>query len=311
MMNWRNREMNEVLMKIVVTILSLGVVACVVTGCNNKDAAIKEASQAVSTESTELTEEEINKELEDAGVSLDDTDKLKASYIEEAKRYWEEKTASLNQYKDLGLKYEEFESIYLFYRIGCQDTENTADDVFLLTVEEIGRRYNQSDNSSLDPSTNIKQLEDGSYEFSDEFLGAVSTYDYFEGASEKEINDFLQIFAEDLTGMDGDMVDDLLSGFSAVGKLHEENESASSTSPSTPATKENNSNKGNSNNSQGNSNSTTEVPSNNPSESENITNNGDGTITAPGGILYEDGSNFGGGEHTIPDGFDADAFMNQ
>lgn len=165
-------------MKIVVTILSLGVVACVVTGCNNKDAAIKEASQAVSTESTELTEEEINKELEDAGVSLDDTDKLKASYIEEAKRYWEEKTASLNQYKDLGLKYEEFESIYLFYRTGCQDTENTADDVFLLTVEEIGRRYNQSDNSSLDPSTNIKQLEDGSYEFSDEFLGAVSTYDY-------------------------------------------------------------------------------------------------------------------------------------
>lgn len=300
--------MNEVLMKIVVTILSLGVVACVVTGCNNKDAAIKEASQAVSTESTELTEEEINKELEDAGVSLDDTDKLKASYIEEAKRYWEEKTASLNQYKDLGLKYEEFESIYLFYRVGCQDTENTADDVFLLTVEEIGRRYNQSDNSSLDPSTNIKQLEDGSYKFSDEFLGAVSTYDYFEGASDKEINDFLQIFAEDLTGMDGDMVDDLLSGFSAVGKLHEENESASSTSPSTPATKENNSNKGNSNNSQGNSNSsqgnsnsTTEVPSNNPPESgemDEMTKNAFNNA----GSEELNSSNFGNGDGTLYDG---------
>ncbi|MBO5337518.1 MAG: hypothetical protein J6A94_10365 [Lachnospiraceae bacterium] len=79
--------------------------------------------------------------------------------------------------------------------------------------------------TELDTKTGITLNSDGTYSFSNEFLGSITNYSYFEGATEEEINKFLQDLAPEIEGMADFEVQSLVEMFSATGsKLHKENE---------------------------------------------------------------------------------------
>lgn len=84
---------------------------------------------------------------------------------------------------------------------------------------------------SLDTKTNIT-FKDGIYGFTEKFINSVSSYEYFEGATQKEINDFLQELAPVIDGLEGKDVDAVLSIY--VGNLHAQNQAKAEASKPTP-----------------------------------------------------------------------------
>lgn len=55
-------------------------------------------------------------------------------------------------------------------------------------IEEVVIKEDVNDPLSQD---NIIQLDDGTYDFTDDFLGTVMSYDYFTGSTEQEVKDYL------------------------------------------------------------------------------------------------------------------------
>lgn len=165
------------------------------------------------------------------------------------------------------------------------------------------------------PFSNIKD-ENG--EYTEELIGTLAMYPFFEGKTESEIREYLasdddlQCYLRDGKVADIEFYLESLYDFYGNDKSGSTNASSSDTNNSSTSNKGNSSstsnNTGNTAGSQSNTNSSTagsnsstpaeQPPAPSNSESQDVINNGDGTITAPGGIIYEDGSNFGNGPST-------------
>lgn len=152
----------------------------------------------------------------------------------EALEFWNLSQEELSQCIKNGLQYGEFEKNYLFYRVGLEG-EGILDKehAYTFTMIEVKRLYEvvKGEFDSLDTKSNIS-YEDGTYKFSDEFIGTISSYEYFEGATQKEINDFLQELAPVIDGLSGKDVDVVLSIYE--GNLHAQNQKKAEASKPTP-----------------------------------------------------------------------------
>lgn len=148
--------------------------------------------------------------------------------------------------------------------------------------------------SSLEPTKHMTKNSDGTYSFSDEFMGSMLGYSYFENATEEEVNAFLQELGPLIEGLSGEDVANIMILFEG-GNLHSENETIKQSEGA--ATNNNTSNSGNSN-SNSSSNSSSSGNSNSSGNSEGYIDNGDGTLSSSDGTFtFSDGSGFGGGEH--------------
>lgn len=60
-------------------------------------------------------------------------------------------------------------------------------------TEEVKEELEEDVYEPYDPLSqdNIIQLDDGTYDFTDDFLGTVMSYDYFAGSTEQEVKDYL------------------------------------------------------------------------------------------------------------------------
>lgn len=125
--------------------------------------------------------------------------------------------------------------------------DNTVEDVIEDTIVDEYETTGIYD--SLDTNKNMTENADGTYSYSDEFINAISGYSYFDGATEKEITDFLDFNAPILYGFDGKEMDEMMQDME--GNLHQEHIDKGlitddTQKPSTP------SNQGGSNNGGGN-----------------------------------------------------------
>ena len=151
------------------------------------------------------------------------------------------------------------------------------------------------------------------------------SYDFFAGCNEEEVRDYVKsndTFKILLIDGTPELIDGFINSVSMNGEINlkqllGQNDTSNSNTSSnkgnnTNSDKGNSSstsnNTGNNAGSQSNTNSSNigsnsstpaeQAPAPSNSESQDVINNGDGTITAPGGIVYEDGSNFGNGPST-------------
>ena len=72
--------------------------------------------------------------------------------------------------------------------------ENVSDETVVdenVTEEEIEEVVVKEDVYEPLSQDNIIQLDDGTYDFTDDFLGTVMSYDYFAGSTEQEVKDYL------------------------------------------------------------------------------------------------------------------------
>lgn len=164
--------------------------------------------------------------------------------------------------------------------------------------------------------------------YSEEVLGALSMYDFFADSTSDEIKTYIEEnedMQELLEYYDSDTIDKALNSMVDLqGKtLYEMNHPSTSTSSTASSNGNTKNNQNNSSNQAGStSNTTNETAASTPDSTNNESPNYDSSdnngvptneemaqLHIPG--VDTDASNFGGGDHTIPDGFDADAFMNQ
>lgn len=182
-------------------------------------------------------------------------------------------------------------------------------------------------------------------DYNEKFIAECKKYDTFRECSDDEIKEILKTVIESSMGKIERTPEEYHKTLSELDKngvnakdLLQLNEEASSSSSQTSkpsgsnsnSNNNTNSNKGNSSSTSNNSNNQADSTSNTTNETAASTpdstnnespnydssdNNGVPTneemaqLHIPG--VDTDASNFGGGDHTIPDGFDADAFMNQ
>lgn len=73
--------------------------------------------------------------------------------------------------------------------------ENVSDKTVVEenVTEEVKEELEEDVYEPYDPLSqdNIIQLDDGTYDFTDDFLGTVMSYDYFAGSTEQEVKDYL------------------------------------------------------------------------------------------------------------------------
>lgn len=227
-------------------------------------------------------------------------DNAESKMVTEALQYWEaNKGGDLAVSIANGLEYSEFEKTYLLYRAGMEDIMS-ADKAFEFTLLEVNRLYGEtaSDYVSLDTAENMVKNTDGTYSFSEEFIGTITSYDYLDGATEAEINDFLDFIAPMIEGLDGQGVHDFMAMF--TGSLHQENVTITESQTGQTQNQGNQSNQNNGNSNTGNSNSGNSnngTGNSNPTPPANDSNEGDGTFS------FSDEQFGGGGQGDIPDGF--------
>ena len=215
---------------------------------------------------------------------------------DEAYHYWDmHKEDELAGAIEGGLTYEEFEKNYSFYR-DALDEVITPDNAYQLTLLEVNRLFAtvSLDYEALDTTKNMIKNADGTYTYSEEFIGTITSLEYFEGATDEEIEDFLQSIGFLIEDLPGSAVIDFM-GLYEGGNLHEENKTIQQ-SEGTVAEENSNSNTGNSN-SGNNSNSSS---SGNSGASENSGSSGGSADHLFGNLE----GNFGGGELTdLPEGY--------
>lgn len=258
-----------------------------------------------TTDSEKAAHEEIKEQV----------NKLEQQAKSEAKQYWDtNKEDELAVYIENGLSYEEFEKLYILYRVGLDETMY-ADDAYRFVVIEVDREYAskavEDAYAELNGTVHITKNSDGTYTFSDEFIGAITSYSFFDGATEAEINDWLQSQASLFSIADGKTIHSLISGAYGNSKLHKEPQAVveqSKPSSGNTGNSGNGSNSGGSSTNQGGNN--TPVENTPPVEKveddgfDSLIPNGDGTLTTSDGTFtMGDGSNFGGGQGEIPEGF--------
>lgn len=319
--------------KLLTVLGCLGVTLVVVgtlTACQaNKEAEIQSAASQVeiSTESSvpaPTNEEALQKEIEAMAQKVADSSvnntqekikKAEQQFISEAQVFWNAKQEELSTCIKNGLKYEEFEKTYLYFRAGVNDLGIVdANYACELTIIEMQRLYGTDvqDYSALDKS-NITLNPDGTYTYTEEYIGAISSYSYFDGASSEEINKFLQDWGYLFIDLAGAEANDVMSLFEG-GNLHKENETIRQ-SEGKAESSQNNSSSGQSQSSQNQSNSNS--GNNNSSQSNNQSSQSnsqpvDEVITDPNYEIKPDPSIWGdvdtapiggGGQGEIPDGF--------
>ena len=97
---------------------------------------------------------------------------------------------------------------------------------------------------------NIIQLDDGTYDFTDDFLGTVMTYDYFVGSTEQEVKEFLNEAIDEIINEDEGMLNGMFKGLSRNGStLKSDNELRAEIEQNKENTTGNNSSNSNNNNS--------------------------------------------------------------
>lgn len=71
---------------------------------------------------------------------------------------------------------------------------------------------------------NIIQLDDGTYDFTDDFLGTVMSYDYFAGSTEQEVKDYLNEVVEFIKDKSPEEISESLGalGFSTGSTLKQD-----------------------------------------------------------------------------------------
>lgn len=184
--------------------------------------------------------------------------------------------------------------------IEVEETETVDSTVVIDTPDEAEDSVEINEYSGLDTLTGMVANSDGTYTFTEEFIGTITSYDYLDGATEEEVNDFLNFIAPMIEGLDGQGVNDFMAMF--TGNLHQENvtiaesitgepqSQGGQTQSSGNQTQSNQSNSGNSNS--GNNNNNAGNSNNRPPETtDDSIWEGDGTFT------FSD-EQIGGGPHT-------------
>lgn len=290
------------------------VVSGTLVACNTKDVAVKDAATQIEvstevsaydqlpedikngervpteTEMNSLVDEEVQKKIESAEKQI----------VSEAKKYWDmHKEDDLASAIEGGLTYEEFEKNYSFYR-GALDEVMTPDNAYQLTLIEVNRLFAtvSLDYEALDTTKNMIKNADGTYTYSEEFIGTITSLEYFEGATDEEIEEFLQDIGFLIEDLPGSAVIDFM-GLYEGGNLHEENKTIQQ-SEGTVAEENSNSNTGNSSSNSGNSNSSSSGNSGASENSGSSGNSGGGSADHLFGNLE---GNFGGDPGELPEGY--------
>ena len=92
-------------------------------------------------------------------------------------------------------------------------------------IEEVVIKEDVNDPLSQD---NIIQLDDGTYDFTDDFLGTVMSYDYFAGSTEQEVKDYLNEIIEFIKDRSPEEISESLGalGFSTGSTLKQDTTSS-------------------------------------------------------------------------------------
>lgn len=149
---------------------------------------------------------------------------------------------------------------------------------------------------SLDTTKHMTKNEDGTYSFSEEFMGTLLGYSYFENATEEEVNAFLQELGPLIEGLSGEDVANIMILFEG-GNLHSENETIKQSEGT--AESNTNSNTGDSN-SGSSSNSSS---SGNSGASDNSGSSGGGVAGSGDSLFGDIEGNFGGDPGELPEGY--------
>lgn len=140
---------------------------------------------------------------------------------------------------------------------------------------------------------NIIQLDDGTYDFTDDFLGTVMSYDYFAGSTEQEVKDYLnEVIDIIIIDRSPEEISESLGalGFSTGSTLKQDTTNQNQTESSETGVVDSNDTGSTSNQSGTSSNeSTTQVSPNYSTDS---------STWESGAVTISPGSQFGGGEHT-------------
>ena len=153
---------------------------------------------------------------------------------------------------------------------------------------------------------NIIKLDDGTYDFTDEFIGTAMGYDFFKDSTEQEVKEYLNEVIDTLIGLDPEGISEALESLStATGstlKHHTNLEQGNTETSENQESQSGNESTGNSSNtsnpgngvSQNQNTETQTQPSGNTSSVPNT----DPTTWQGNELLGKPNLNFGGGEHT-------------
>ena len=144
---------------------------------------------------------------------------------------------------------------------------------------------------------NIIQLDDGTYDFTDDFLGTVMTYDYFVGSTEQEVKEFLNEAIDEIINEDEGMLNGMFKGLSRNGStLKSDNELRAEIEQNKENTTGNNSSNSNNNNSNSGNTSGSTTQTTTPTQPSGYTGSSDSDDwdfdNLPPG--WEVGGDFGG-----------------
>lgn len=131
--------------------------------------------------------------------------------------------------------------------------ENTEEKIMESETEIADDIEKSSEANPLDPTTNITKNADGTFSYTDEFLNAIMSYDYFEGATDEEIKMALDFWGDDLVKETPERIHSLFEDMSKNGGRASEIFSA----PDHTTSNNNTTNNSNSNNTNNQSNDST------------------------------------------------------
>lgn len=159
-------------------------------------------------------------------------------------------------------------------------TEETKEE-----IEDVVVKEDVNDPLSQD---NIIQLDDGTYDFTDDFLGTVMSYDYFAGSTEQEVKDYLNEIVEFIKDKSPEEISESLGalGFSTGSTLKQDTTNQNQNESSETGVVDSN-DTGSTSNQSGTSlnESTTQVSPNYSTDS---------STWQGGGVMGKPGTNFGG-----------------
>lgn len=178
--------------------------------------------------------------------------------------------------------------------------ENVSDKTVVEenVTEEVKEELEEDVYEPYDPLSqdNIIQLDDGTYDFTDDFLGTVMSYDYFAGSTEQEVKDYLNESMDFIKDKSPEEISELFGALSvATGStLKQDTTNQNQTESSETGVVDSNDTGSTSNQSGTSSNeSTTQVSPNYSTDS---------STWQGGGVMGKPGTNFGqGGELIEPD----------
>ena len=148
---------------------------------------------------------------------------------ETAYKMWTENFETLEKIMDKGLTYDEYETLFLYYKVYTNDAEFINHNmeeysdfhIFQLTYMELLRDYGFRAYEEFETFSGIQLKDDGTYNYSDVFKGALYTLPFFADCTDEEMETFLNENAVLMDNNTGEFVYGYLAPFSEMYVLHD------------------------------------------------------------------------------------------